>query len=194
MSAGTSVDSGRVPLLNPANLLTVLRLALVPVFTTFVVLSDLTAPGWRIAACVTFAAASATDAADGWIARRYGLVTPFGKVADPIADKALTGAALVLLSVYAAVPWWVTIVILVREWGVTLLRFWVIRIGVIPASRGGKVKTALQILAIAWYLWPVPAAVVWVGPWLLGAAVLATVATGVDYVLRALRLRAHARE
>jgi CDP-diacylglycerol---glycerol-3-phosphate 3-phosphatidyltransferase len=178
------------PLVNAANGLTALRLALVPIFVLLVVASGLTAPSWRIAACLTFGFASATDLVDGWIARRWGLVTSFGKVADPIADKALTGAALVLLSWYDRVPWWVTIVILGREIGVTLIRFWVLRYGVIPASRGGKAKTALQILAIVWYLWPVPQPVAMIGPWILAAALVATVVSGLDYVVRALRLRA----
>lgn len=105
MSAGATVRSAdRVPLLNAANGLTALRLLLVPVFVTLVVVSGLEAPGWRAAACLTFVAASFTDFADGWIARRYRLVTPFGKIADPIADKALTGAALVLLSAYGRCP------------------------------------------------------------------------------------------
>src|SRR5690606_36522863 len=108
-------------------------------------------------------------------------------------DKALTGAALVLLTCYDRIPWWVTAVILLREEGVTAVRFWVIRYGVIAASRGGKIKTALQVAAIVWYLWPVPAAVAWIGPWLLASALLVTVATGLDYVLRAIRLRAEAR-
>lgn len=176
------------PVVNAANALTGTRLALVPVFLVLVVVSELTQPGWRAVACVVFLAASLTDFADGWIARRYGLVTPFGKVADPIADKALTGTALVLLSGYGALPWSVTAVILGREIGVTGMRFWVIRRGVIPASRGGKVKTGLQIAAIAWYLWPVPASLEVVGPWLMAAAVVVTVVTGLDYVLRALRL------
>jgi len=180
---------GTPPVVNAANALTVLRLALVPVFVALVVASGMTHAGWRIVACLTFAFASVTDLADGWIARRFALVTAFGKVADPIADKALTGTALVLLSWYDQIPWWVTAVILARESGVTLMRFWVIRYGVIAASRGGKLKTALQILAIVWYLWPVPAALGWFGPWILGAAVLATVVTGLDYALRALRLR-----
>jgi CDP-diacylglycerol--glycerol-3-phosphate 3-phosphatidyltransferase len=180
---------GRVPLHNPANLLTALRLMLIPVFFAFVVVSEMTSPGWRIAACLTFGLASATDLVDGWIARRFGLVTAFGKVADPIADKALTGTALILLSWYDELPWWVTIVILARELGVTLLRFWVIRFGVIAASRGGKAKTALQILAIAWYLWPFPAPLAAIGPWIMAAAVVVTVVTGLDYALRALRLR-----
>jgi CDP-diacylglycerol--glycerol-3-phosphate 3-phosphatidyltransferase len=184
-----STAVGAVPVVNAANALTALRLALVPVFVILVAISAMTHPGWRIAACLTFAAASVTDLVDGWIARRFGLVTSFGKVADPIADKALTGTALVLLSWYDQVPWWVTAAILVREFGVTLIRFWVIRYRVIAASRGGKAKTALQIVAIVWYLWPVPAGLGWVGPWIMGAAVVVTVLTGLDYVLRALRLR-----
>ncbi len=178
-----------VSLYNPANLLTAARIVLVPVFLVLVVVSEMTSVGWRIAACLTFCVASATDFVDGWIARRFHLVTSFGKVADPIADKALTGTALVLLSAYGAVPWWVTGLILLREWGVTALRFWVLRYGVIPASSGGKLKTALQIAAIAWYLWPVPAPYDVVGPWLMGAALVVTVVTGADYVLRAVRRR-----
>ena len=177
------------PLVNVANGLTMLRLVLVPVFVVLMVASQLTDPGYRIAAAVAFGVASFTDLADGWIARTFDQVTSFGKVADPIADKALTGTALVLLSAYNAVPWWVTIVILVREFGVTLLRLWVLRYGVIPASRGGKVKTVLQIAAIAWYIWPFPARVAAVAPWLMAAAFAVTVVTGADYVVRALRLR-----
>lgn len=183
---------GPVPLVNLANALTVLRFALVPVFVVLVIVSGMTHPGWRAAACVTFAVASATDLADGWIARRFGLVTSFGKVADPIADKALTGAALVLLAAYDRIPWWVTAVILLREVGVTAIRFWVIRYGVIAASHGGKLKTALQILAIVWYLWPLPAGLAGAGPWLLAAALVVTAVTGLDYALRAVRLRARA--
>lgn len=178
-----------VSLYNPANVLTAVRIVLVPVFLAMVVISDMSSTGWRIASCLIFCVASATDFVDGWIARRFHLVTSFGKVADPIADKALTGTALVLLSAYDRLPWWVTALILAREWGVTALRFWVIRYGIIPASRGGKAKTALQIAAIAWYLWPVPSPYDLVGPWLMGVAVAVTLITGVDYVLQALRLR-----
>ncbi|MEH1102484.1 CDP-diacylglycerol--glycerol-3-phosphate 3-phosphatidyltransferase [Micromonospora sp. CPCC 205561] len=179
----------RVPVLNAANALTALRLALVPVFGASVVISAMTHAGWQMVACLIFAVASATDLVDGWIARRFALVTSVGKVADPIADKALTGAALLLLSWYDRLPWWVTTVILVRELGITGLRFWVIRHGVIAASRGGKIKTALQILAITWYLWPMPDALAAVGPWIMAAAVGVTVVTGFDYVAQALRLR-----
>ncbi|MGC4787708.1 CDP-diacylglycerol--glycerol-3-phosphate 3-phosphatidyltransferase [Micromonospora sp. DT178] len=178
-----------VPVLNAANALTALRLVLVPVFAASVVASAMSHAGWRMVACLIFAVASATDLVDGWIARRFALVTSVGKVADPIADKALTGAALLLLSWYDQLPWWVTAVILVRELGITALRFWVIRHGVIAASRGGKIKTALQILAITWYLWPMPDALAAVGPWIMAAAVGVTVITGFDYVAQALRLR-----
>jgi CDP-diacylglycerol--glycerol-3-phosphate 3-phosphatidyltransferase len=178
-----------VSLYNPANLLTATRIVLVPVFLGFVVMSSMTAGGWRIAACVAFCVASATDFVDGWIARRFHWITSFGKVADPIADKALTGTALVVLSAYGRLAWWVTVVILVREWGVTALRFWVIRYGIIPASRGGKLKTALQIAAIAWFLWPVPEPYDVVGRWLMGAAVVVTLVTGADYILQAIRIR-----
>jgi CDP-diacylglycerol--glycerol-3-phosphate 3-phosphatidyltransferase len=178
-----------VPLLNAANVLTVVRMVLVPVFVLCVVASGMTDHGWQLAAGITFVVASATDYVDGWIARAHNLVTSFGKIADPIADKALTGAALVLLSIYDRLPWWVTVVILVREWGITALRFWVLRYGVIAASQGGKAKTALQTLAIGWYLTPLPDNLAAVGPWLMFAAVIVTVVTGADYVVRAIRVR-----
>jgi len=138
-------------LVNLANVLTVFRLALVPV-----VVACLLAGGtfWRVAAFVAFGIASVTDLLDGRIARSRGLITDFGKIADPIADKALTGAALVTMSYLGWLPWWVTAVILAREVAVTALRFWVIRYGVIAASRGGKLKTLLQVLAISLYMLP----------------------------------------
>ncbi len=188
-SKGRPRRVGPVPLMNPANAFTVIRIILVPVFVALTVASGMTDADLRIAACVTFFVASATDFIDGWIARAYDLVTSFGKVADPIADKALTGSAFILLSAYGVLPWWVTVVILGREIGVTALRFWVIRRGVIAASRGGKIKTALQILAIVWYLLPLHGDPKAVGPWLMGAALIVTVLTGADYVGRAARLR-----
>ena len=123
------------------------------------------------------------------IARRTGQVTEFGKLADPIADKALTGTALVGLSLLELLPWWVTAVILVREVGVTLLRFWVIRHGVIASSRGGKLKTVLQALAIGLYILPLTGALATGRWWVMAAALVLTVVTGLDYVYRALMLR-----
>jgi CDP-diacylglycerol---glycerol-3-phosphate 3-phosphatidyltransferase len=183
------------PLLNLANLLTLLRLVLVPVFLACLFVGDGHDYGWRVVATVTFAVAALTDRFDGEIARRRGLVTRFGMIADPIADKALMGAALVGLSLLGDLSWWVTAVIAVRELGVTALRFWVLRHGVIAASRGGKLKTLLQTLAIGLYVLPLTALTgqAWVGEvrwWLMALAVAVTVVTGFDYLLRALRLRA----
>ena len=171
-------------LVNVANALTVLRLGLVPVF---VILLAAGGDGWRIAAFVAFGVASLTDLLDGELARRRGLITDFGKIADPIADKALTGSALVTLSVLSELSWWVTSVILFRELAVTGLRFWVIRRGVIPASRGGKAKTLLQVIAIGLYILPGPSGVV--RGVVMAAAVALTLVTGGDYAARAVRLR-----
>ncbi|MDA3624391.1 CDP-diacylglycerol--glycerol-3-phosphate 3-phosphatidyltransferase [Saccharopolyspora oryzae] len=182
-----------VPVVNIANALTVSRLVLVPVFLVALFWNGGHDELWRWIATGVFALASITDRIDGDIARRRGLVTDFGKVADPIADKALTGAALIGLSILGDLGWWVTLVIIGRELAITLLRFWVIRHGVIAASYGGKIKTLLQALAIGLYLLPF-------GAWadlprwiLMGAALLVTVGTGLDYVVRAIRLRAAGR-
>jgi CDP-diacylglycerol---glycerol-3-phosphate 3-phosphatidyltransferase len=174
---------------NIANALTVLRLLLVPVFAVLLFHDGGNDTGWRVAAFLTFVVASMTDRFDGDLARRRGLITDFGKIADPIADKALTGTALVGLSALGELPWWVTVVVLVREIGVTLLRFWVIKHGVIPASRGGKVKTALQVLAIGLYILPLEGVAHAGAQAAMAVAVIVTVVTGADYVLRALRLR-----
>jgi CDP-diacylglycerol---glycerol-3-phosphate 3-phosphatidyltransferase len=178
-----------VRIVNVANGLTLLRLLLVPAFVVLLVANGGHSNGWRVWACVTFIVATVTDFIDGDLARSRGLVTDVGKVADPIADKALTGAALIGLSSLGDLPWWVTVVILVREIGVTGLRFFVIRHGVIPASRGGKAKTLLQNLAIGLYVLPLTGAAASVRFWLLGVAVVVTIATGVDYVARAMHLR-----
>ncbi len=179
----------RVSNLNIANQLTVLRLVLVPVFVGLLVYDDGRQPWWRIAAFVVFAVASYTDWVDGKLARSRNLITSFGKLADPIADKALTGAALISLSVLGKLPWWVTVLVLVREIGVTALRFWVIRHGVIPASRGGKLKTLLQGLAIGLYVLPLSDLAATGRAVVMTAAVAVTVITGVDYVARAITLR-----
>lgn len=171
-------------LVNVANGLTVVRLALVPVFVYFLVAGG---SSDRVVAFVAFAVASVTDLLDGEVARRRGLITDFGKIADPIADKALTGSALITLSVLGELAWWVTFVIVVRELAVTGLRFWVIRHGVIAASRGGKLKTMLQIVAISLYVLPWHA--VLFQEIVMGVALVVTVVTGADYTARAIRLR-----
>lgn len=184
---------GVVPLWNIANILTMLRIALVPVFLVLLFVGDGHDPRWRIAATAVFAIAAITDRIDGQIARRRGLVTDFGKLADPIADKALIGAALVGLSVLGDLSWWVTGIIAARELGITALRFAVLRHAVIPASRGGKAKTLVQTLAIGVYLLPLPDAVMPIAVALMAVAVLLTVGTGIDYVVQAARLRTGVR-
>jgi CDP-diacylglycerol--glycerol-3-phosphate 3-phosphatidyltransferase len=174
---------------NVPNGLTVIRLFMVPLFLWLLLRQDGADTVSRLWAAAVFLVASLTDFVDGELARRNGQVTSFGKVADPIADKALTGAALIGLSLLGELPWWITIVILVREIGVTLLRFWVIRDGIIPASRGGKWKTAMQMTAIVLYLLPLPSAFDAVQMVVMGIALALTVVTGVDYVMRAMRLR-----
>ncbi|MCD2197236.1 CDP-diacylglycerol--glycerol-3-phosphate 3-phosphatidyltransferase [Actinomycetospora endophytica] len=178
-----------VPLVNIANALTVVRLILVPVFLGVLFVDGGHTPYFRWVAFGVFAVASLTDSFDGEFARRWGLVTDFGKIADPIADKALVGAALVGLSVLGELAWWVTIVIAIRELGITAMRFWVLRHGVIPASRGGKLKTVLQTLALGLAIMPLPAVAQPVVATLFLLAVVVTVVTGLDYVAQAVRLR-----
>jgi CDP-diacylglycerol--glycerol-3-phosphate 3-phosphatidyltransferase len=174
---------------NLANALTVFRLVLVPVFLVALFAHGGHETAWRVAAWAVFAVASVTDRIDGELARKRNSVTEFGKLADPIADKALVGAALIGLSLLADLPWWVTVVILVREVGVTVLRFWVIRHGVIAASRGGKLKTLLQGVAIGLFVlpeWGWLRDIAWV---VMIAAIVVALVTGLDYVGRAVKLR-----
>ncbi|MQS14228.1 CDP-diacylglycerol--glycerol-3-phosphate 3-phosphatidyltransferase [Streptomyces kaniharaensis] len=174
---------------NIANLLTMLRLLLVPVFVALLFAGGGHDPKWRSVAWASFAIAMITDLFDGELARRKGLVTDFGKIADPIADKAIMGSALIGLSVLGDLPWWVTVVILSRELGITLMRFWVIRYGVIPASRGGKLKTLTQGIAVGMYVLELTGWLATARAVLMGLAVLLTVGTALDYVGQALRLR-----
>lgn len=180
-------------LINLPNVLTTLRLVLVPVFLAVLFAGGGHDPVARWIAGAVFAAAAITDRYDGRIARRRGQVTDFGKIADPIADKALISAALIGLSLLGEIFWWVTVVILVREVGITLLRFLVIRNAVIPASPGGKLKTLVQIVAIGLYILPlatlpIPAAILtWGRGGLMAVAIALTVATGIDYLIRIAR-------
>jgi CDP-diacylglycerol--glycerol-3-phosphate 3-phosphatidyltransferase len=179
------------PLVNIANGLTLIRLVLVPVFIVLFVHDGATAPIWRLAATAAFLAAAITDRFDGHLARSRGLVTDFGKLADPIADKALVAAALICLSVYGLLSWWVTGIILGREVAVTVIRLMVRKHKVMAASWGGKVKTVTQMSAITGYLLPPQ----WIDdyvPWLalvifvlMVLAVAVTVATGIDYAVSA---------
>ncbi|MFX0539996.1 CDP-diacylglycerol--glycerol-3-phosphate 3-phosphatidyltransferase [Ornithinimicrobium sp. Y1847] len=175
---------------NIPNALTMLRIVLVPVFVWLLMRdggadsgSDSGADRWW--ATIVFVVATITDWVDGSMARRNGQITAFGKLMDPIADKALMGSALICLSLLGELPWWVTVVILVREIGITLMRFVVIRRGVIPASRGGKLKTVLQAVGLILMLAPLGTVLGTLGLWVMYAAAIVTVVTGIDYVRQA---------
>jgi CDP-diacylglycerol--glycerol-3-phosphate 3-phosphatidyltransferase len=180
------------------NALTVLRLVLVPVFVVLLFLhpEDFT---WRLGATLAFGVAILTDLFDGKLARRYDLVSDFGKIWDPIADKALTGAAFISLSILGELWWWVTIVILVREWGITWMRVAMLKYEVMAAAAGGKIKTLLQAIALLMFLpYPIQQTVQiapfwgWLAWLVMGAAFVLTAVTGLMYVRDALRLRADA--
>jgi CDP-diacylglycerol--glycerol-3-phosphate 3-phosphatidyltransferase len=176
---------------NTANILTLTRFVIVPLVVAALLLDD--GGGWRWVATGLFLLAAITDRFDGWVARRLNQVTDWGKLVDPLADKALVGAVLITLSALGDLPWWVTVVILVRELGITIMRFALLRYVVIPASPGGKIKTILQIAGIALFLVPLSTMPGWVTvvAWMvMYAAVLLTVLTGFDYLRKGLALRA----
>jgi CDP-diacylglycerol--glycerol-3-phosphate 3-phosphatidyltransferase len=175
-----------VSALNVPNLLTTVRIVVVPILAWLLFKESAETDANRIIAGTIFIVAALTDIADGTIARRWNLITNFGKIFDPIADKALIGVALIGLSYLNLLDWWFTWVILARELFVTFLRFWVINKGVIPASRGGKLKTITQIVAISFYLLPLPESLSIVGEIIMYAAVILTLATAVDYIMKAI--------
>ncbi len=186
-SAGDSPASNG----NLANIITVARILLAPVFVWLLVADNGELGGLRWAAAALFILAIATDGVDGSLARSRNLVTNVGIILDPIADKVLTGAALIMLSVLGELWWWVTIVILVRELGITAFRFAVLRKRVIPASHGGKLKTIAQSIAISLFLVPLWTVlgdwVLWLNWSVMAVALVLTVVTGADYLIQAWR-------
>ncbi len=180
---------------NLPNILTIVRLVIVPLFG-WMLLAHPNEAGWRWATMLVFLIASLTDVADGYLARKYDLVSDFGKLWDPMADKALTGMAFVGLSILGELPWWITIVILVREWGITWLRFAIKKYAVMPASKGGKAKTVTQTIALVLFLLNLsllPVFVAWSAWMFMTIAVALTVFTGIDYVAAAWSLRKSAK-
>lgn len=179
--------AGRARIANLANVLTLVRLLLVPIFLLALFTADGHQNAGRVVAFVIFAVACLTDRFDGLLARNYGMATEFGAFVDPIADKALIGSALIGLSMLGDLPWWVTVVIMTREVVVTLLRLAVIRRGVIPASWGGKLKTVVQAVAIGLFVLPLSGALHVVAAVVMGAAIVLTIITGIDYVASTIR-------
>ena len=177
-SAQSSDVNPQVSNWNLPNLLTSLRILFIPVFAWLVI------AGHEWWAFGLFAALMLTDKLDGDIARARGLITNFGKIADPIADKALMTTALVCLNIIGVLPVWITVVILIREFGITIWRMVLLRRGkVVPASKGGKLKAVWQSLAVGLYLWPLPE---WMNVPTFLVMLLAgvvTVVTGVQYLI-----------
>jgi CDP-diacylglycerol--glycerol-3-phosphate 3-phosphatidyltransferase len=177
---------------NAANIITVARILFAPAFIWLLLIStDQASDVTRWVAAGLFVVGMATDGIDGFVARRYNLVTDLGKILDPIADKVLTGGALIALSILGELPWWVTALILVREVGITIFRVAVISDQVIPASRGGKIKTVVQFVAITAALMPLSA--LWGAPMdiantvLMTLVVVITLVTGLDYLVDGVR-------
>ena len=185
-SGNSQVSNGNI-----ANIITVVRILLAPVFVWLVLFDGGDHGLWRFIAAGLFIAAIATDGLDGALARKRNLVTNSGIILDPIADKILIGGALIALALVAELPWWVVIVILAREIGITLFRLLALSDRIIPASRGGKLKTVLQAVTLSSWLVPT-----WLllGSWvltlnwvLMGAVVAVTIATGLDYIIKGVR-------
>jgi CDP-diacylglycerol--glycerol-3-phosphate 3-phosphatidyltransferase len=190
------VVTGWAQLWNLPNMLTLLRILMIPLFWYLLMYDGGGNAAARVAATVVFVLAAITDWLDGWLARKQGLVTTFGKIADPMADKALTGVALIGLSVLGELWWWVTILIILREVGVTVMRFVVLKHGVIPASRGGKAKTLFQMVGITLFLLPITpemAVLWWIRIGVMVIAVVLTTLTGFDYIHKAYRTRSDSK-
>ncbi|WP_207569031.1 CDP-diacylglycerol--glycerol-3-phosphate 3-phosphatidyltransferase [Mycobacterium decipiens] len=179
--------AGRARIANLANILTLLRLVLVPIMLVALFYGGGHEPIARVVAWAIFAVACVTDRFDGLLARNYGMATEFGAFVDPIADKALIGASLIGLSMLGDLPWWITVLILTREIGVTVLRLATIRRGVIPSSWGGKLKTVVQAVAIGLFILPLSGPLHVAAEVVMSAAIVLTVVTGVDYVVSAIR-------
>lgn len=180
---------------NVPNALTVLRLVAVPVFG-WMLLAHAHDGTWRTWTTVVFVVAILTDFVDGRIARKYNLVTDFGKIWDSVADKSITGMAFIGLSILGELPWWMTVLILLREWGITVMRVFMLKYEVMAANKGGKLKTATQSLAIALFclgLWRTPTVVDVIAWAVMIVAFGLTVVTGAMYIIDAVRIRRRAR-
>jgi CDP-diacylglycerol--glycerol-3-phosphate 3-phosphatidyltransferase len=188
---------------NIPNALTTLRIVMVPFFAWALLVDGGESVLWRCVAWVLFVLAMITDKVDGDLARKHNLITDFGKIADPIADKALTGMAFIGLSIIGEIWWWVTILVLLREWSVTIMRLSVAKHVVIAANRSGKIKTLLQAVALGGLVLPLrevegaletPGLVVWwAATMVLAAAVVMTLYSGLEFFRDAVRQRRHHR-
>lgn len=172
----------RVPSFITPNTLTVTRILLIPVgvYTLFYQSGD--NPTFQIISWCIYFLLGLTDIADGKWARQANRITSFGTFLDPVADKALIGSAMISLSILGRFPWWITFVILFREIGITIFRLLVIRGGVIPASKGGKLKTAMQGFGVGFFMLPLPLSLDWFKNSFIAVALVLTIATGIQYL------------
>jgi len=195
---GRVVSSGDTPASNGniANIITVIRILLAPLFIWLLLADNGDMGALRYTAAALFIIAIATDSLDGILARRNNLITNVGIILDPIADKVLIGGALITLSILGELWWWVTIVIMVREIGITVFRFVVLSKRVIPASKAGKLKTVVQAVAISLFLVPLFTLwgdwVLWINCIVMAAAFVLTVYTGIEYLVQAWRINRRA--
>jgi CDP-diacylglycerol--glycerol-3-phosphate 3-phosphatidyltransferase len=167
------------------NWLTAFRIALIPTGVWAIFHSPNAM--WQSIAWAIFFTLGMTDILDGYWARKSGRTTPLGAFLDPVADKALIGAAMISLAILDRFPWWIVFVILFREIGITIFRLAVIRDGVIPASKGGKIKTLTQNFGVGFYILPLPELLHPLRDSLMAVAVVLTVWTGVDYIVKWIR-------
>ena len=164
------------------NWLTVLRIALIP--TGVWALFHSPSAMWQSIAWLIYFILGMTDILDGHWARKSGRITPLGAFLDPVADKALIGSAMISLAILDRFPWWIVIVILFREIGITIFRLLVIKDGVIPASKGGKIKTLMQNFGVSFYMLPLPDVLNVPRDVFMGVAVVLTIWTGIDYIVK----------
>jgi CDP-diacylglycerol--glycerol-3-phosphate 3-phosphatidyltransferase len=167
--------------------LTVTRIALIPFGVYALFLDGGDNPNYQIAAWCIFFILGLTDIVDGKWARSSNRITPLGAFLDPVADKALIGSAMISLSLLDRFPWWITIVILAREIGITLFRIAVIKGGVIPASRGGKIKSTFQSFGVGFFMLPMPESLYWFRDGFIAIAIILTIVTGFNYVRLAMK-------
>lgn len=172
----------KVPGFITPNTLTVTRILLIPfgVYTLFYDGGDNST--YQLISYAIFFTLGMTDIVDGRWARHSNKITPLGTFLDPVADKALIGAAMISLSILDRFPWWITILILTREIGITFFRLLVIKNGVIPASKGGKIKTLMQNFGVGFFILPLPAWLDWFKHGFISVAIILTITSAYDYL------------
>ncbi len=172
----------KVPGFITPNTLTVARILLIPGGVYVLFLDGGDNPTFQILAWTIFFLLGLTDILDGRWARKSNRITALGTFLDPVADKALIGSAMISLSIQGRFPWWITILILSREIGITIFRLLVIKDGVIPASKGGKIKTLMQNFGVGFFMLPFPSWLEWFRVSFISVAIILTITTAYDYV------------